>query len=326
LAIGVRAYFKLGGPIAMFDTEQGSGYVSQKVRRETGRPLMGERKRSFKDLVAFARSAEREGAAVVLVDSVTHPWRELCDSFLAQVNEKRKERRLGSLQKLEFQHWAAVKGMWAEFADWYLTAPMHAIIAGRAGHEYDMEVNDETQRKELVKTGIKMKVEGEFGFEPSLLVEMERIQEPTPDGGWRIRRKATVLGDRFGLIDGKSCEDPTFDFFLPHVAALVPSAHEAVDTAGRTETGADVEGNVEWQREKKEREILCEEIQGEIVAMYPGQTAAEKKEKADLLERLFETRSWTKVEGYDSGKLRAGLHTLRDIRLSKQDAAQRPAP
>ena len=40
------------------------------------------------------------------------------------------------------------------------------MIAGRAGYDYDYEQREDGTGKDLVKTGIKMKTEGEFGFEP----------------------------------------------------------------------------------------------------------------------------------------------------------------
>jgi hypothetical protein len=159
-----------------------------------------------------------------------------------------------------------------------------------------------------------MRVEAEFGFEPSLLVEMERTQVPKAHqkGGFTIHRTATVIGDRFGILDGKSAVDPGFDFFKPHVALLTPGAHAPVDTTVKTDTGADEEGSDAWARERKARTILCEEIQGELMAAYPGQTAAEKKAKADLLHDLFATRSWTAVEAMESERLRTGLRALRE--------------
>jgi hypothetical protein len=57
--------------------------------------------------------------------------------------------------------------------------------------------------------------------------------------------------------------------------------------------------------------ILCEEIQGLFVSHIPGQAAADKKKKADLLEEFFRTRSWTAVEGLRSSVLRDGLLKLR---------------
>jgi hypothetical protein len=40
------------------------------------------------------------------------------------------------------------------------------------------------------------------------------------------------------------------------------------------------------------------------VNAYPGQAAADKKAKADLIHMAFGTRSWTAVESLDSKRLR----------------------
>jgi len=266
---------------------------------------------------------------------MTHVWRELCDSYLKQVNAKvreqneRYDKKRPLKKNLEFQDWMPLKGIWSHWTDCYLNSPLHIIIAGRAGFEYDMQENEDTGKKDLVKTGIKMKTEGEFGFEPSLLVEMEREQVPDVNapGGFFLRRRATVIGDRFSVIDGATALNPTFDFFRPHVELLRAGAHAPVDTALKTETGADDSGDTEWARERKTRTILCEEIQGELVAAYPGMSSPEKKAKTELIHSVFGTRSWTAVEGMESGKLRSGLQAIREMleAAGKRGGAGKPA-
>jgi hypothetical protein len=310
LAMGAREHFKLDGPIAMFDTEAGANYWSARVKARTGKPMLAEQARSLEALMAFGRACLDQGVAVAVVDSVTHVWRELCDSYLAEVNAARKERRKPPLTKLEFQHWNPIKAAWARWADFYLNAPLHIVICGRAGYEYDFEENEEG-KKELVKTGIKMKAEGEFGFEPSLLVEMESVQV-LAGKKHKIIRRATVLKDRFGVVDGKQCDSPTFKFFAPHVKLLSPAEHTQIDTTSRTEFGVDESGDAAWQQERRERKILAEEIQGELVSAFPGQTSAEKKQKADLLAKHFGTRSWEAIENRTPAtRLRIGLDALR---------------
>jgi hypothetical protein len=73
----------------------------------------------------------------------------------------------------------------------------------------------------------------------------------------------------------------------------------------------DESGDDNWTAEKRRRTIYLEEIQGEITRRYPGQTAAEKKKKLELLELIFATRSWTKIEGMASNDLRECLRELR---------------
>jgi hypothetical protein len=310
LAIGAREHFQAEGPVAMFDTEGGSEYIGPLIRKNTGKDLLGIKSRSFDDLLKVGEECVASEVSVLLVDSVTHIWRELCDAYMKQINERLASQKRPRRQRLEFQDWAHVKSIWERWTNFYLNAPLHIIICGRAGYEYNYEENDDG-KKELIKTGVKMKTEGEFGFEPSLLVEMEREQQPDGAGGFRMHHRATVIKDRFGVIDGATILDPTFKFFEPHVGLLKPSAYTPIDTSVKTDAGVDEDGDSEWARERKTRVILCEEIQGELVHAYPGQAAADKKAKADLIYAAFGTRSWTAVESKPSGILRDGLAIIR---------------
>jgi hypothetical protein len=304
LALGTRALMKQTGPIAMFDTEGGSDYIAKRIREETGQDLVGVKSRSLDDLIGVAREAETM-ASVLIVDSVTHIWREVCDAYLEKKNRKLLESRRPKQFGLQFEDWGPIKGAWAKWTDLFLNARLHIIICGRAGYEYDQVENDRG-KKELVKTGTKMKVENEFGFEPSLLIEMDRAEER----GQQVNR-ATILKDRFDLINGKSCDNPRFEFFKPHVSSLVPGAHTEIDVSVKTDVDVDEQGRDPWAREKRQREILCEEIQGEMIRRWPTQSAGDKKDKAEAIERVFSTRSWTKVEGLHSDVLTKGLARLR---------------
>lgn len=319
LAIAVKRLLKLPGPIAMFDTEAGSLYLAPLVEKLTGQKLLAIRKRSLQDLVAWGEACVQAGVSVGIADSVTHPWRELCDSYLKQKNEQRAKARKTPQDKLTFQDWGPIKERWGVWSDFYLNSPLHMIICGRAGFDYDFVENDDG-KDELRKTGTKMKTESEFGFEPSLLVEMLRNQNLN-DRSARISREAVVLGDRFGVIDSKSAEfrslnDPeaellaVLDFFRPHLDLLVPGAHAPVDTQSRTEFDM-VDGEDRASHERKRRTILCEEISGELMRVWPGQTAKEKAAKADAVERHFNTRSWTAVESMGVDQLARGLADLR---------------
>lgn len=312
LALGTRKFFGMDGPIAMYDTEGGNEYIAHRVRKETGKDLVGCASRSLSDLLGMAQECERDGVSVLLADSMTHPWREVCKSYLDAVNRKRKEKKLAPRYKLEFQDWGIIKDLWAPWTDFYMNSKLHIIVCGRAGYDYDYEENEETGRNDLVKTGVKMKTEGEFGFEPSLLVEMERIQDLS-GAHTKILHRAVVIGDRFGVIDGQAADDPGFDFFQKHLEMLTPGAHAPIDTRGKTVTSYDDAGDRDWNRERENRKIFCEEIQGLVAEKWPGQTADEKGARLALMEQIFNTRSWTKVEGMDSAELRRGLEDVRAI-------------
>lgn len=325
VAIGTYKFFGNAGRIIMFDTEGGSEYIAHRVRQGTGQELIGVKSRSFADLMAVAKETRTDD--ILLADSITHPWRELCDAHLARINQALERR--GSKKrryKLEFQDWGPIKAEWDKWTTFYLNSKVHIIICGRAGYEYDMEKSEDdngNEKKELVKVGTKMKTESEFGFEPSLLVEMFR--DDSPEGKKANARLAVIRGDRFDIIDGKVFKNPTFKDFLPHIQMLKPGAHTAIDTELKSDTGVTDEGDIEWQREKRTRVILCEEIQGIIVSVYPGQTAAEKQAKGQLLFDAFGTRSWTAVENMNSDDLRHGMERIKTIlaahRIEKEGGA-----
>lgn len=325
LAIGVRDHFKLEGPIAMLDTEGGAQYIAPDVKKRTGKDLIGAQTRALDEAVAFVKECETSGVSVAIVDSVTHLWREVCDSYLKQVNEARAKLNKNPRTRLEFQDWGPIKDRWAKFSNAYLNSKLHIIICGRAGFEYDYQdiSGDGDGKKELVKTGVKMKTEGEFGYEPSLLVEMERVQRDSAgrvEG--RITHRATVIGDRFGVIDGKEQDNPTFEFFKPHVSLLIPGAHVAVDTEKQSKLPIDESGDAEWNRERRQRAIFAEEIQGALTAAWPGQSAPEKACKIEVIYRIFATRSWTAVENMESTRLRDGCAKISaEVEKLKAEAA-----
>jgi hypothetical protein len=318
LAIATREFFKLDGPIAMFDTENGSDYIARRVRQATGRDLMIHKSKSLDDMIGMAEECERAGVSVFIADSLSAVWREVVNSFMAEINAALIAKNKRPYDKPEFHHWKPIKDRWQRWTDWYLNAPMHVIACGRAGYEYDFE-QDDRGKKELVKTGVKMRAEGEFGYEPSLLVWMEREQLAGQDGVFEIVRTAHVMGDRFDLIDGRKCSFGTgrkqvsvFDFFKPHIEQLRPDAHQPVNTEARTHFGVDAGGDDEWARERRQRDILCEEIKGEFQSVIPGQGATDKQRRGDLMLECFGTRSWTQLEKQtSSGALRAGLLRLR---------------
>jgi hypothetical protein len=338
LAIATRDFFKLEGPIAMFDTENGSDYIARRVRQATGRDLMVYKSKALDDLIGMAEECERSGVSVFVADSLSAVWREAVDSFMAEVNGALIAKNKRPYEKPEFHHWGPIKARWQRWTNWYLNARMHVIACGRAGYEYDFE-QDDRGKKELVKTGVKMRAEGEFGYEPSLLVWMEREQLAGQDGVFEIVRTAHVMGDRFDLIDGRKCsfgngngrkQASVFDFFRPHIEQLRPEAHQPIDTEARTHFGVDAGGDDEWARERRQRDIVCEEIKGEFQSVIPGQGAADKQRRSDLMFECFGTRSWTQLEKQtSSGALRAGLERLRvalGVAAPRVQAVEEPMP
>lgn len=290
-------------PIFFLDTETGSDWVKPMIERSEI-DLFTAKTRAFSDLMLAVNEAEKS-ASILIVDSISHFWKELCDSYA-----KRKKRHRG----LEFQDWAYLKGEhgWGGFTDKFINSQLHVILCGRAGYEYDYFEND-SGKKELEKTGIKMKAENEMGYEPSLLVLMERETDLETK---KVNRTAYILKDRSTLLDGRALPNPTFESFLPHIKFLRLGAQQmGVDTSRNSE--ATIPQDAGRDNRRIQRRIALDEIQSLLTLHYPGQSADEKKTKISLLRKHFDA-SWTEMEEVMSlGLLRSGYDTLH-IALESQ--------
>jgi hypothetical protein len=273
-------------PVFFLDSETGSDYLREQFEK-AGIPLHSFKTRAFADLLGACDEAEKD-SSVLIIDSVTHYWRDLCDAYQKARNKRR----------LEFQDWNYLKGEWGKFSVRYVNSPVHMIVCGRAGFEYDFQENEDG-KKDLVKTGIKMKTEGEFGFEPSLLVLMEREVNVETKA---VTRTAYVLKDRFDVIDGKEFTNPTVEAFMPHIQRLnLGGEHLGFDSTRTTKV--DVEGKPDWQRERKQAVIVLDEIGEVLKKHYPGTAKEMVQVKSDLLEKFGGTRSWARVETFKLSQL-----------------------
>lgn len=304
VAIGLHKYIKSDKPVFFFDTETGSSYV-ERLFRDAGIKLMRVQSRSFSTLVIATREAEA-AQGILLIDSITHPWRELLKAFMKDKG----------ITKIKFNHWGAIKEEWGVFNELFLNAKLHILMAGRAGFEYDFEENEEGD-KELIKTGIKMKTEGELGFEPSLLIEMtaDKIVEKGHIKG--IVNKAFVIKDRFNKINGSTFEAPTFESFLPHIKELnIGCEHDPL--SAETSNGLFV-SDASVSKRLRERDILVEEIFAEMPLRFEARTDAGKRAGAEFLKATFGTLSKTKIESMTNESLKEGLEKLRTVPMLTTD-------
>ena len=309
LALGIKKYLKHPGRIAFCDTETGVEYINHLVKAETGQNVMGVKTRSLGDAIEFVKECEKQQVAVAIIDSTTHIWEEVQKTFLKNINDKLLAAGRSIRSKIEWQDRGPLNDIWQKFTDLYLNSKLNIIICGRAANIWEMEVNEETGKKELNRVGTKMKTQSEMAYEPSFLAEMVREQKYV-DGAQVVVRTMTVLKERFGVIDGKQFENPTFEAILPHIERLMPGANNTVDTTRKTDIPANLEGDQEWHDEKKKRAIFCEEIQAVLLKSFPGRSAPEVVAKNELVNRAFGTPSWTAVESMPSTQLKRGLEDL----------------
>lgn len=320
IAIGLSKTYHKNAPVAFLDTENGSDYLVPIFEAE-GVELLVVKSRAFADMKAALREAEKGGCCAYLVDSYTHPWRELTDTF------KAKSRR----KKLEFHHMDALKGMWQVWTDQMLNSPLHVLLSGRLGFEWGEEETDEGRN--LIKLGTKMKSESEAGYEPSLLIEMEGLQSTDAREKQSRTKKGTivhhcyVIKDRWRALNGRTFVfkdinqykagdyKKVFDAFLPHWSKLaIGATQKAVDGSRTSEALFSDEGQNVGQQMQRRREIACEEIEGILAKLWPGQDANSKATKRDLVETLFGTYSWTAVQSKDLLVLENAVALLREFK------------
>jgi len=325
LAAELCRHYKYTGKVALFDTENTAFQVRRVLSNVGGPAVHAANARSFGQMCAFARAVEagkNECAPVLIVDSITHVWRELCDSYMRQLNQAREAQGQPPRRRMTLQDICRIKEIWYPWPTYFLNSRLHILICGRAGYEWGQE-EDDSGNKELVKTGIKMKVEGEFGFEPSLVVQMV-LNQREQAGRFVLEHTAYILKDRLGLLTGKEIKEPAGNAWTEYLSELDAIEAGTVDAQTETATGADVDGNTAWSREKRQRQINAEEIKAEFEKRAGGQTADAKARRIGLMESAFGTPSWTAIENMHSDKQRAGLVALRAALDAEAPAAEPP--
>jgi hypothetical protein len=313
IAIGLSKLHHDGAPIAMHDTEDASDWLVP-IAQVEGVRFIRHKSTAFVDMVAVLKDAEENRACVYIQDVVSRTWKELQDSYM----EKR------GIKRLEFQHWNELKRTWQRYVDRYLASPLHCFVLGRLGYEYDA-VEDSEGKRSQERVGTKMKAEGEFGYEPHLLLEMEgrRVIPPSEEGEGRKKKRrvrkqggqfeyyAHVLKDRSRALNATAIRLPDvnnykpgdyrkiYDLFAPHWALM---------NFGREHRGLDVDkssaslfdssdgGRALFAERQRLKGIALEEIKAMLVKVWPGQDADSKAAKQSAIKQLFGVYSWSSAE------------------------------
>lgn len=325
IAIGLYQSAGLTKPVAMFDTEPAASYIMPLFEKAGIEFAVYDESRALKDLMSFMDEAEQD-CSVVIIDSITHIWRDAQDSYLAKVNERRRKDKQKPIYALEFHHWKPIKAAWQTFTDRFLSSKIHCIVCGRAGSIYEYQKNEESGKMELITVGTKMATEKELGYEPSLLIEMIKHRQ---DG--KIINRALIEKDRTDTLNGDEIDFPDFQKLKPHFDFLNIGGDHFNSMGNRNSQEMFELGNEDsgWNHEKKAREIECEEIKSILITHgLDGQSGEAKQARNKLLIDHFGTGSWTAIEGMNSkslrecrGRLLAALRTPEAVNDEQQGAA-----
>lgn len=316
IAIGLSLSLHKGAPVAFYDTEKGSDFARVMFEAE-GIELLRSKTRAIKDLLTIVKEAEAVGCCALVVDSVSHVWKDLMDSFCARKN----------ISRIQFEHWRELKGVWGQWTDAMINSRLHMLVAGRAGKEYEYQEDEGSGKKELITKGTKMKAEGDFGYEPDFLVEMWLERENAKHTGSHLVHRAIVLKDRSMRVNGHEFEwadmkdgyhkgdwKLVYQEFEPYIKFLnVGGPQVGIDATRDSQSMFDESGRAEWSRREKDKKICLEEFEATMVKLWPSQDARGKAIKMAVIENLFSTRSWTKVEMLPLETAKNALTVLRGI-------------
>jgi hypothetical protein len=306
IAIGIYKAWKHEGPVYIFDNEKAAKFLQPMMAKEKiqTRVVEGDQLDVLKAAIAEVESA----GGLLLIDSLTKVYDRTVRDYLGTSKTVRKT--------LEIQDRPIVNEAWrTNFEDVFINAECHIIFTGRATIEWgnNEETDDHTGKKKrgFFQKGVKMMGQKDTMYAPDFAIYMERQERLLESGKKKTWREATIIKDRSNLLDGQTFNNPTyknlskmFEFLLSR-----PAGEPHVVEGNPRDVFGDGDDSGAFFRE---RTILTEEILGEFLRLYPGQTAVEKKCRAELMQRFFGTRSWTKIsEATPLGQLRMGLDGLR---------------
>lgn len=332
VAIGLHKYLGSTKPIAFWDTENALSYVLPHFKHN-GIEVVELKSRAFKLTDDFFSEAEAS-CEIAIVDSITHLWEELVQSYLHKRNK----------EKMAVWDWGKVKPEWREgMLNRIINTPLHFIACGRISDIFEyVEVDGE---KVLTTTGSKMSAEKNTEYEPSLTVELEKFTMTEDElkavakaqrGGipnLKLIQKAsrfrmTVIKDRANVLGGVYEFEPHPGEFIgaendiwlavkPFCCALnIGGAHKGIDLKTDSQSMFD-SPDTSWQERDKWRTIWLEEIEAELKRNFSTK-AEDKQALIDFLKATFGTASWRAIQDLPLDT----LHQKRDFVLAHFNRAQ----
>jgi hypothetical protein len=306
--IGFYKKTGLKKPLLLIDNEKGSRFLVPMFKK-AGIETYVKETTTLPDLLEAMKMVQSGEIGFLFVDSLTKIWYQYVRDYKTANGYNGKPKPFMTLQD-----WGKILPAWQEqFADVFVNTCGNIAFTGRGGYTYDMEENDETKKKEFVKSGVKMKMAGETPFEPDLNMWMEIAQDIDETGRPKVWRECLILKDRSGLIDGKTFINPTFNDFEPVVDFLISVDKGVVAKASNTENITPHE-NYEQANRKEEREIELEKIKNLFIENgIGGQSKDDKQVMIAIMRRFFNTNAWSEVEKTKIEDLRSARESISEM-------------
>jgi hypothetical protein len=284
---------KMGVPFAVIDTEarSASKYADRFVF-----VVDNLEKKTVDDYIASMKECVRLGYKVLVIDSLTHAWRELTEE-VDRLAEK-------SASKNSFSPWAKVNPKQKRFIEAILNFPGHIIATMRSNTEW--VVGDKNGKSVPEKIGLKPEQGKGIEFEFDFLIELDQ------------KHQATVTKDRTGKFQDESIDKPGEEFgavlydWLSSGAAPVSPA-ESVPQLLKTVIDNDKMGKTKPSGSLKEQgDQIIKEIGSVITSAAPnGQPYFTENEKEEIRQIIKTTKL-----------VESGIQELRSLKdfLSEEQA------
>lgn len=301
---GVYQDLKIKKPLLIVDNEKGSRFLVKFFEDKNIETYVKETVQ-LSDVIGSFRLLNDGEIGFLFIDSLSKVWYQYVRDY-KELNGKKTFMTL--------QDWGKILPAWQEmFSDQFVNLDGNCVFTGRGGYTYDMEVNEETKKKEFNKSGVKMKLAGETPFEPDINVWMEMEQE-IKEGKPIVWREAQIMKDRSGLIDGMTFKNPTYKDFQPVVKYLmqIPTGEVAGSTSNNNLAPSE---NFEYLNRKQEKEKLLDEIKG-IFDLHGlgGNLGKELKQmKAMIINKVFDTTSMERIQDMDNKILTEGKELIAEM-------------
>lgn len=292
----IGAYKDLGytKPIMFIDNEKGSRFLVPKFNDANIECLVKDTVYLADVTTAFTFLQNGE-ISLLFIDSLTKIYYQFVNEY----------RRKNNKVFMSLNDWGKVIPEWqVRFSDPYVNLEGSCVFTGRGGYEYTQEENEETKKKEFVKSGVKLKLAGETAFEPDLNIWMDQQQKVDHDGNLTVWREAQILKDRSSLIDGKIFKNPTYSDFQPVVQYLLNVKKGDVAGASYENSYAPVDNHDYGTA----RNIEIEKVKALFEKHQFSTKAEDKFIKVLICEKIFKTSSNTEIESMK-------VEVLRDRRI-----------
>lgn len=311
-----------GAPVYVTDTEPGWQFVKRRIFDVEKIDLIQRTEPTFNAMLSNIREAEKLGACVWVVDSLTVMWMELMESF--------KSKR----GFIPIDMWGDIKQVWREYTNLFLNSQMCCIALGRLG-DVNEEVQDEhnPEKTKLIKVGTKFKAGGgeSFGYEPHLLLELSLERKSKVKAGSRLEgegrmvHRVDVLKDRTWALNGKVIrwsDKPTYqaggyktvwESIKPHFEEVQLTSTHVQLKAGTSAAIITDNGSSEWHERRKQRDVLVEEFVAALQLLWGGSGNAEKRLRMLVGEAILGVRSQTALESLELSAIERGVKIIKSF-------------